>query len=263
MITITKKDKRMPRTTQWACNAIFLIAALSILGCTQTTSPTKNHILDVRWESGFTMPELLSESITITTQSDIQALLKKPWYTPIAIKHAKHAEVRSLDNCAAYFANRTASLRALRDPENNALLELRTMCEATRLLANAAISTLSYLPEAILTAQAPQHFPKHMALVTSQREWDKHMQDAKKRVWADINTITHSLSQPPSQTDYQSETGLQQVSVVGRGDIDGDTIEDVILLSRDSTNEGSYFNLRLFVLTVGPRGLWREIPIDE
>ncbi len=241
----------------------FLFAiTLGLLGCTRDT-PAQQQSIDVRWGSGFTMPTLLAESLTVRSQEDIAALLDKPWYAQIDIQNAKRADVNVLADCRSYFANKTPALRALRDSENNALMELRMMCEAAQLLATAGKSSESYLPDDVLTADAPNQFPKHMALVTSQVESEKIQQDASKQLWGEVNTITDTAGHSSQQMHFHSEAGLQQVSVVGRGDMNGDRIEDVVMLSRDSVEGGSYFNLRLFVLTVNRQGQWQLVSAHQ
>lgn len=59
------------------------------------------------------------------------------------------------------------------------------------------------------------------------------------------------------RAEYRIEGGLQALSVLGLGDFNGDGREDLLASVRDTVEGGSYFNLRLFVLTVTEGGNWQ------
>jgi hypothetical protein len=210
-----------------------------------------------QWTEAFTMPSLLAEEVDVTTPQDIQALLSRQWYGAIDIRHAANSKVTSLDNCSSYFHNKTPQLRALSDNQQSAFAELKMACEATRLMANANASTRSFLPNPILSKTTPQQLPKSIALVTSQTEREKLMANPNKQVWGDINTITHIERLSDYQMRYSSQTGDQTLAEIGRGDINQDGIEDVLIQCQDSVAGGSYSNFRLFVFSVNQNGEWK------
>lgn len=242
------------------CSILILFLLLS---CTHTEKPVKVagtndslKTLPPQCTEAFALPSLLSDEARLTGPENIEALLSKPWYASISVQNARQSSVTSLDNCSAYFDNTSANLRAERDNEQNAFLELKLACEASRLLMKAEDSVKSFLPHPLFTEETPHKLPKSVALITSQKEFLKVQDDASTSRWSEVNTIRHFEEISPIQAFYTSESGVQKLSEVGRGDINHDGIQDILLLSEDSVEGGSYFNLRLFVLTVSDDGLW-------
>jgi hypothetical protein len=226
-----------------------------LVGCSNAQQIKAQHT-PPQWTEAFAMPSLLAEGMEVTTLQDIQALLSRQWYDAIDIRHATNTKLTSLDNCSTYFQNKTPHLRALRDNEQSAFAEVQMACEATRLIANADVSTRSFLPNPILSKTTPQQLPKTIALVTSQTEREKLMANSSKQVWGDINTITRIEKVSDYQMRYISQAGVQTLAEIGRGDINQDGIEDVLILCRDSIAGGSYSNFRLFVFSVNQNGEW-------
>jgi hypothetical protein len=69
---------------------------------------------------------------------------------------------------------------------------------------------------------------------------------------------------PITQIERHSETksiyfydgGSQEVEILGYGNANSDSIEDVFMVVRDHVDGGNYFNIRLFVLSMNANGNW-------
>lgn len=234
--------------------ATFLVAVLE--GCSHSET-TNNAALEPHWTDAFSMPDLLAEVPVLTGMDDLQALLDQAWYAAIDVQHTANPEVRSLNTCKDYFANRTPELRALREYGQSAFAELQMACEATRLLLAARTSTESFLPSSVLDENTPQRFPKEFALVTSASEREKLMADPKLAVWGDVDEIVEVDKKSAHEVRYTAADGGEQtLSELGRGDFNQDGVEDVLVRSHDSVQGGSYANVRLFVLSANKHGRW-------
>jgi len=98
-----------------------------------------------------------------------------------------------------------------------------------------------------------------LAFETSKTESEESRRDPEVKYWSDINEIRNVDVISPQVVDFYTTGGLQRLELVGRGDFDGDGVEDVLISSRDSVDGGSYQHLRLFVLSVDAEGDWRTI----
>lgn len=230
------------------------------LGCSTTTLREKRHYIP-QWTKAFSMPSLLDTDIqetlpSITTQEDITSLLSQPWYGAIEVKNARDTKTKSLRTCANYFANKAPALRALRDREQSAFRELQIACEASRLLAEAKVSTHSFIPTSIFTASAPTQMPKSLGFVTSQKALETIQLDSSKKVWSDVNRIRRTERVSELETKYYSDAGVQTLFEIGRGDFNDDATEDILILSQDTVTDGSYFHLRLFVFSIDKNIRW-------
>ena len=240
--------------------AFGLIACL--ISCASIPPQESTHTdksMAVHWTSELNMASLLAEEASSTTQKDLADLLTKPWYANIAVTGTRDADVRELNACSTYFANKTQDLRAQKDSEQNALRELEIMCEATQLLSQAVPARRSNIPKNPLNVELPAKLPKLLALVTSQTELERLQQDKTKILWKDINTITRTEAPSKFQRVYYSDAGIQTLAFLGSGDINKDGQQDMLITLTDSVEGGSYYNLRLFVITVNANKQWKIV----
>lgn len=213
----------------------------------------------VSWYSGFKMPELLAEDVDVEGREKLSDLLIKEWYAPIDVVDTRSAEEGTFSTCEQYLQGVTPETRTLRAHEMSAFVELAIMCRATKLLGNADRPHVSYIPEPILAASSPDRLPSALAFETSKTESDKNRNDPTVQSWGDINEVRKVDVICPRVVDFYTTGGVQRLELVGRGDFDGDGVEDVLISSRDSVDGGSYQHLRLFVLSVDAEGGWQTI----
>ncbi len=82
------------------------------------------------------------------------------------------------------------------------------------------------------------------------------MDDPTISHWGDVNDITEVNHVSEHRAEYRSVSGVQTLSVLGRGDFNDDEHEDILVSVQDSVEGGSYFNMRLFVISVNESGSW-------
>lgn len=255
----------LPTTTKHA--ALFCFAclgmAISLSGCNETLSSHGRQVPDkpipVGWTQHLSMASLLAEHSAVQTQEDLSLMLAKPWYSAIAVKSTKGKEGWLLHHCKDYFALNKPSLQAQQAQNNNAFLEFKVMCEATRLLSQAMPSRHSNIPNAPLDRTLPLKLPKPFSLITSQAELTRIQYNKNLIYWGDVNSIEKVEKKSPHQSIYYSDSGIHNLEILGRGDIDGDAWEDILIAVRDSLEGGNYFNLRLFVVTVKNQNQWQLV----
>ncbi|APR67378.1 hypothetical protein CN03_10830 [Thalassolituus oleivorans] len=243
---------------------VLLISGLAI-GCSAANDGISDRedgeystpTLAAQWTDAFVLPGLLADDVMTVSQQDIQTLFTKKWYASIDVKNTLKQGISTLSSCEMYFNNKTSDLRAIRDNEQSAFLELTSACEAGRLISNAAPSSKTYLPKQIISNDIASQLPKNLAFVTSKSEWKSVMTNASKQYWADINTIVEFERLSDYQAAYLSDGGKQVLSEIARGDFNSDGYEDVLLKIEDSLEGGSYSNIRLFGLTITVEGKWR------
>ncbi len=244
---------------------LIMAMTVGIASCVTTNPPPsvfENTGFPISWTQEFNMADLLEDSIDVYSQKDLAQLMERLWYASLAVQLPATSELRTLNNCNDYLAIETEKPVARRDQENNALLELMVMCEATRLLSRATAAHSSNIPPSPLHAHSPEEFPKVLGLVTSESEKNLVRSDPDIFKWSDVNSVSEAKRLSPDRFAYYSDSGMQILSLIGRGDFDADGLEDILIRSTDSVEGGSYFDMRLFALTVDKHGLWRAIDED-
>jgi len=236
----------------------FLVLLASISGCSEKPPENKLHY-SVSWSSEYQMVELLSKAVPINEQKDLQGVLDAPWYAEISVVNTKSSENTSFANCSGYLSEVTKKTHALRDNEINAFLEFAMMCRSTKLLLNAKSPEKSNIPNDFLNKSMLENFPVEIAFQTSTREAEKNANDKSKKYWSDINQNLQFEAISKDRVKFFDDGGFQNISLVGRGDFNSDGFEDVLISSRDSVEGGSYFNFRIFILSVNEKGEWQLI----
>lgn len=234
------------------------LSLTAVMSCAQQIKITEKEY-PVSWSSGLTIAELLSEEIAINDKDDLQRLLHMDWYTSIDVINTRSSGEASFANCNDYLTESTPATRTLRENEMPAFLELAMMCRASETLARAGSANISYIPSAFINASSPEVFPAGVALEISATEAKNRANDPAVRGWSDVNNNFGVETISANKGNFHHDAGTQQLEWVGRGDLDGDKVEDVLISSRDSVQGGSYFNLRLFALTADANGTWRII----
>lgn len=215
----------------------------------------------VSWEA--TLLDLAApRTFDSQSQSSLAAALDAPWETPMQVTNGQDtAEVpacRALLGLADTYEPAIASDFAT-------FQDLQARCRAVALLSEARPSTVSWLHAFTLDEQAPSRLPAAFAIAISPEDDQRVAQaSAAGKPWSEIESV-HLLGQAsPRQARYGGDASEQNIAIVGYGDFNGDSVEDLVLLSHDRLTEGSLRSTRLFVITQdGPdQATTRLLPTD-
>lgn len=238
--------------------AVVALFVISISACSGNASQTGTEAekYPVEWTDEFSMPDLVEGASSPSDREDLRDLLGRRWYTSLDVITGSTKAPVPVASCKDYFSVKAQDLRADKGPEQNALLELIVMCEATRLLTEASASHQSSMPAHPLNEDLSEDLPAEFALITSQNEIQRIMNDPAISSWGDVNDITKVDRVSEHRAEYHSVSGVQTLSILGRGDFNDDGREDILVSVQDAVEGGSYFNMRLFVIAVNESGSW-------
>jgi len=238
--------------------ASTLFFLVTVQGCGTSANHEFKNNFPVGWDTGFTLPELLESPIELDKNSGLERVIASPWYIEIAVIHTTIGD-SVFTSCLDYFEQSNNTTRSANEYEMRHYLKFKVMCEAASLLLTAKDSTWSYLPALVLNNDLPNLLPKTIALQTSLEESKRNAKNTAIKHWADITPITKYESQSATKSTYYHEGGYQELEIVGRGDINSDHIEDVMVVVYDYLEGGNYLNIRLLVLSVDKQNNWQLI----
>lgn len=216
----------------------------------------------VSWEAtllSFAAPRTFDGQL----QSSLAAALDAPWETPMQVTNGHDtAEVpscRALLGLAGTYEPAVASDFAT-------FQDLQARCRAVALLAEARPSKVSWLHAFALDEQAPSRLPAEFAFAVSPED-DQRVTEASSlgKPWSAIESV-HLLEQAsPRQARYSGDASEQNLAIVGYADVNGDGVEDLLVLSHGRLTEGSLKSTRLLVITQdGPdQPTTRLLPIES
>ncbi len=219
-----------------------------------------NPEFPITWNTGFTMVDLLesSDDFVLTSKADLVQLKNASWYAEFDMINTRSGE-STFSTCQHMFDQSLQNTYTKRHSEYNAYLEFKTMCAATKVLINSKASKVSYIPPTVFTKNTPTIFPKNIAIQTSTLESKRLLNNSEINTWNDVTPITGYKLLSNDKAVYFNDSATQELEVIGTGDVNGDSIEDFLLVTRDSLDDGNYFNMRLFILSVDQYGNWSII----
>ncbi len=199
-----------------------------------------------------TVPEELKSPgmLKASLSKDWYTEISKDWYTEIAVSFPDDKNAHQLvKNCQDYFGSSKAEKQPVKEYERSAYMEFGLMCMAARDTANARPATSSYLKNLVLDGNIPGVLPKQLAMLVSETEYKKFLDDKNKVHWGDVNRIAEFERIDDYKVVYRHNGGQQEIGLFAKGDFNMDSIEDILITSRDSVTGGSYNSMRMFLMT--------------
>ena len=207
-------------------------------------------LIPVQHYSGYQLPELLKEHVDVKKLADVSTLLDMEWYATFTLVHPGSSDkTLSLSSCAQLKLYAEYTLTTLNERDNIAFMEVMLMCKVTDMLIDARPAERSFIDALVLAAQSPNQLPAQVALVTSESESQRLLNDSSIKTWADINKDIVVKSSNATKAYYVHDAGEQELEWIAKGDFNHDGFEDLMFSSRDAVSGGSYAAMRLFVVT--------------
>lgn len=217
---------------------------------TPTVAQTPQTDGAVSWYEGYTLPTLLAQPFALKSAADLASIGAQEWYADFALQaDGNPKKTMTVSSCNDYLPHASKKWRTASERDNTAFMELAVMCRATQLMQAATKPKRSYLEGIAFNADLPKRLPAAIALVVSQSERARLEADQSRKRWADVTPITQVQTLGPFRANYRHAGGAKELALVAKGDFNDDAIEDALITSRDSVDNGSYSAVRLFVLT--------------
>ena len=178
----------------------------------------------------------------------LPAALDKPFDEPWKVKVGRNGPVRSLASCSQLAVDFPGGTLLAADPaDQRPLLFQRAHCRGLAWLRDARPSRQSFLGELPLDLQTARALPD--ALIPALGAPRKPR--PSRRSWQAADPRLALMPTPPPRPGlYLRGRGYEaRLSIYGRGDFDGDGIEDVLVRRDGYARGGSYQEFGLFLLT--------------
>jgi hypothetical protein len=129
-------------------------------------------------------------------------------------------------------------------------------CFILRELQHATRATSSHVAELKWDDHILSLLPPQLAINVSAESLRKAKVAATRgQSWPDFDKSATASTDGPDQIVVQGDGFRERLILWGRGDFNGDGVEDLLVQSLDTLTEGTYRNTRLFILTrKTPRG---------
>lgn len=180
-------------------------------------------------------------------QSTLEARLAEEWQDALQVTNGQRTvearSCRTLLSLGSTYETVVAS-------EFNVYQDREAQCRAAALLVRAQPAKTSFLHGFALDAQAPNRLPAALAFSVSPEDDERVAQaTARDEPWSAVEEVRLLEQVSVSEARFGAGASEQSLTIVGQGDVNGDGLEDLLLLSRGRLTEGSLKSTRLLLLT--------------
>lgn len=227
-----------------ACGSLLLL-----LGC-QGGAPAADRLW---WSS----------SLRLDSLEAIEGAMQKPWPDAVAVSKSGSGQA-TVSNCATSLELQAKGYSANGEREMQALQAMTVPCLVLRALRQGKLARRTGLSAFAWNAEVIAVLPPGLSIVVSSDD-QRRVQAAvdQGQSWKDIEPGLRATLQAPDVVEVVTEGSLSSLTLLARGDFDGDGWEDLLIDVRHALRGGSYRSVRLVLVTRtrdrGPLQLVRDL----
>ncbi|MDA7747067.1 hypothetical protein N8878_07035 [Psychromonas sp.] len=221
-----------------------LLIAFSILlstGCNASTTEIAPYFNKENQSTAF-----FDNALILTSASDFSSALDKRWDYPVELKHETQNN-SSVSSCQQLKQSIKNGFTAAKNYEYSFVKAQSAICSTWEQQSHFAPSRVSYLNTLKLDESFANQAPTALALTISDEQKVKAKTASS---WNDFSKIIKVISNSDTQSTYYDQTGgIQRLSLMAKGDYNGDGIEDCLLFMENSVEGGSYSSTEVYIIT--------------
>lgn len=219
--------------------SLLPLVGLALVGCSTTTAQNPATLSP---EHPIPVPETEEGA----PADWAQAQLAWQWEYPAPLVHDYETD-RKAHNCNELLTLTADGYQARNQFEQPFLQARTTICEAVKASGNLSGFDQSFLDNSLLQEDLPYQAPAEFALAIS---GSTQQRVTESTTWAEVETPAGHEPVSNFEAVYRGQGGsIQRLTVLARGDYDGDGLEDAILYLRDGVEGGSYAHARYLIVT--------------
>lgn len=232
---------------------LVLVLLTTIIGCyinISTADQNQSGLYQVQWYEGLSISFSLKAPVEPKDVKDIGTLLGAEWYSEFTVHAGPKGERKAVvKSCLDYINIRGKGYTPLQSNAAGAFMNIAMKCSAIEELAKAKPATTSYLSDLVMDKTFPAKLPKQMAFMASTSEYNRIIDNPAIKSLTDVHKITQAEQKGDKAAIYKHAGGVQEITLVGKGDINNDGVLDVLLLVRNTVEGGSFASTHLYALT--------------
>ena len=185
-------------------------------------------------------------SVVLSSASDFLSLLDKPWDYPSDLKHKKLGS-KTVSNCLQLKKHISDGFSAAKAYEHGIVSAQSVICSMWEQMASFKSYKISHMNTLSLNKEFAVQAPARFALLISNDQVKKAGAAAS---WNAVSKIKEVKSHNEMQSTYYDYSGsIQRLTLMAKGDYNGDGVEDQLLYMENSVEGGSYSSAKAYLIT--------------
>ncbi|MDO6764915.1 hypothetical protein [Agarivorans sp. 1_MG-2023] len=223
-------------------NKLTFLSLLTVFGC-QTVGADVSipaYFSEYNKSTSFFM-----DAVKTDKPEAFSSMYKSKWYFDADLKN-QEGDVVKVSTCTDLVANLQNGYTSLNDYEYGYVYASNHICESWSELSKLSSAKKSFLADLSFNESFAKNVPPQLALVIS-NETEERLATAVS--WDDMFSIERVEELNEEQAIFYSEGSIQKLTLMAKGDYNGDGIEDLLLYMENSVEGGSYSSVHAYVLT--------------
>lgn len=242
----------MQRNIIFRYTKLGVITAFSLLlNISCFAGPEKStDVLKLRWFDGLSLGQMLGTEIASDSKANLTKQLSANWYDSFDLHNPLNAsDKKSIKNCMEFFSAAENHLQPVNEKDALPYMELGMMCQAVQTIIMGKDAKRSYIGPFKMDKTIVDTFPPQLANIISTEERKRILNDKKVTSLGKAVKIESIQIENDKKATIKEHGGSQEIELLGQGDFNGDGIADLLVLVRDSVDEGTFGSVELFALT--------------
>lgn len=181
--------------------------------------------------------------------SNYTKMLTAKWIDTYQIASIKTGKEKAASSCEDYLKSPLPNWEPLAANDFPSYQLMASKCGILSLLAKAKSSTISFVSDIKASKSLVKNLPKQLAFITSTSEYNKIILDESVSKLVEVSKPISILIKENDAIEIKIPGGIQEISIVAKGDFNNDSTEDLLLTVSNSSTEGSYTINNNFVVT--------------
>jgi len=229
------------------------VAVLSILACNRVNQPPPAQPTSVASPNA---PVVWSPSLGLDSLSAVSTHLATPFPEPFDVAVVGPdglPKQASMPNCAAYFELRPKGYEPLAQPDMAAMKVAGGTCWALKTLETARAATVHPLRPFPLSQEALGRLPPVLGPTAMPADRDRRIRATSEgQAWIATDPAAKVLSKGDWRAQVRGKDWTTDLDILACGDLNGDGVDDLLVLTVSTGSEGSWSEVHLRLLSSVP-----------
>jgi len=185
-------------------------------------------------------------SVVLGSASDFLSILDKAWDYPSDLKHKKLGN-KTVSNCLQLKKHISDGFYAAKAYEHAFISAQSVICSMWEQMASFKPYKISHMNKLSLNKEFAVLAPARFALLISNDQVKKAEAAAS---WNAVSKIKEVKAHSEMQSTYYDYSGsIQRLTLMAKGDYNGDGVEDQLFYMENSVEGGSYSSAKAYIIT--------------